>query len=153
MLLSILTLALVPLSTSIQSLANQHIGVRLEFRLAEPTPAEGLEETTIESTGEKLYLHKEAIITNKDVIEAWAVPSYAANRFDIAIDFSEEGAKRIAKASTENIGKRLAILVDGKVVYAPVLRTPISDKAIISGYMPSFTKEEAEQLARKIKPQ
>src|SRR5215510_157408 len=46
--------------------------VKVEFRLADTTPGPGLTEVRVPDTGQKLYLHKGAIITNNDIIEATA---------------------------------------------------------------------------------
>jgi hypothetical protein len=46
------------------------------------------------------------------------------------------------------LDKRLAILVAGKVILAPIIRTEINDgRALIAG---DFTQEEAKELADKI---
>jgi len=143
----LLSLLLVGAKTEIQEKPDR---VMIEFRLAESSPSEGLQELTIEGTSQRLYVHKEVIITNKDVVAARPIPSFVPNSFDIEIEFSDDGAKKISKASTENIGKRIAILIDGKAVVAPLLRSTISNKAVIAGSAPSFTRNEAEELARKI---
>jgi len=47
-----------------------------------------------------------------------------------------------------NVGKRLAIIIDGQVYSAPVIRTEISGgKAEISG---NFSEQEAKDLAKKM---
>jgi preprotein translocase subunit SecD len=144
----LLSLALVGANIHVQQ--RPQARVIIEFRLAESSPSDDLQEVVLEGTSEKLYLHKEIIISNKDVVAARPIPSFTPRSFDIEIEFSDEGAERISRASTENIGKRIAILIDGKVVVAPVLRSSISHKAVLAGSAPSFTKEEAEDLARKI---
>jgi preprotein translocase subunit SecD len=149
-MLSIFLLSLALLAANTQVQENPQQRVKTEFRLAEVSPSQGLEELTLEGTSEKLYLHKEVIISNKDIVAARPIPSLVPNSFDIEIEFSEGGAKKIARASTDNIGKRLAILIDGKAIVAPVLRSTISHKAVISGRAPSFSREEAEELVRKI---
>ena len=149
-MLSILLLSLTLVAAQTEIQASQQNPAKIEFRLAESSPSKGLQELKIEGTSEKVYVHKEAIISNKDVVAARPIPSLVPNSFDIEIEFSDEGAKKISKASTENIGKRIAILIDGKAIVAPVLRSTISNKAVIAGSAPSFTKDEAEELARKI---
>jgi len=144
----LLSLALVAAKIDVQE--NPQDRVKIEFRLAESSPSEGLQELPIEGTSEKLYVHKEVIVSNKDVVAARPIPSLVPNSFDIEIEFSDEGAKKISKASAENIGKRIAILIDGKAIVAPIVRSTISNKAVIAGSAPSFTKAEAEELARKI---
>jgi preprotein translocase subunit SecD len=52
------------------------------------------------------------------------------------------------KLTEEHRDKPLAVLVDGKVISAPVVKSVISDKAEITG---KFTKDEVEKLAKGIK--
>ena len=49
--------------------------------------------------------------------------------------------------SEKHLDKPLAILIDGKVVSAPVVRVKVSDKAQING---KFTKDEVENLVKAI---
>jgi protein-export membrane protein SecD len=63
----------------------------------------------------------------------------------VLISFNSEGAKRFEKITGENVGKRLAIILDEKVFSAPVIREKISGGvATIEG---RFTIEEAKELA------
>jgi hypothetical protein len=56
--------------------------------------------------------------------------------------------KAFAEVTRANLNKQLAILIDGNVVSAPLIRTEIRDgKAIIDG---NFTQKEAEALASTI---
>jgi preprotein translocase subunit SecD len=67
-----------------------------------------------------------------------------------AVDFTltSEGRERLAAVTRQNIGKRLALLANGKVLWAPMVRDPITGgKGQISG---RFTEAEAEALARDI---
>jgi SecD/SecF fusion protein len=51
------------------------------------------------------------------------------------------------KASGNHIGKPVAIIIDGRVVMAPVVRSPIGDSALVTGH---FTKAEAERIVHGI---
>jgi preprotein translocase subunit SecD len=56
-----------------------------------------------------------------------------------------EGARRFERITSDNVGKRLAIVLDGTVYSAPVIRERIAGgQAQITG---SFTPEEARDLA------
>ncbi len=63
----------------------------------------------------------------------------------VALELTDRGARLFAKITEENVGKRLAIVLDGVVRSAPVIREKIGGgHAQISG---SFTHEEATDLA------
>jgi hypothetical protein len=120
--------------------------VRFEVRLAEESPAPGLREAVISGSARRIYLHQETIVTNGDIAQARAIQS-AASTFGVTITFNADGAAKMLRASRDHIGRPVAILVDGDVVLAPVVRGPISTSAIISG---SYTKAEAERIAAGI---
>lgn len=63
----------------------------------------------------------------------------------VQLTLNKEGAKIFDKVTFQNIGKRLAIVLDGQVYSAPVIRDRIPNgKAQISG---NFKAEEASDLA------
>lgn len=66
----------------------------------------------------------------------------------VSIVFNDEGAKLFEKITQENIGKRVAIFLDGAPISIPVVREAITGgKAQISG---TFTPEEAKQLVGRL---
>jgi preprotein translocase subunit SecD len=63
----------------------------------------------------------------------------------VSFRFDSTGAKRFADATRENVGKPFAIVLDRKVISAPVIREPIlGGSGVISG---SFTVQSANDLA------
>ncbi|MEM7690136.1 MAG: protein translocase subunit SecD [Pseudomonadota bacterium] len=67
------------------------------------------------------------------------------NQDVVNIRFDNQGATKFAKLSTENVGYRFAIILDGKILSAPEFNEPIlGGSAQISG---SFTSETANKLA------
>jgi hypothetical protein len=121
--------------------------VRFEVRLAEDTPGNGLREVVIDGAGRRIYLHRETVVTNSDIAQAQVVQGDAASAFNISVTFNADGAAKMARASQGHIGRPLAILLDGEVVMAPVLRRAITTSAMISG---RFTRAEAERIVAGI---
>jgi protein-export membrane protein, SecD/SecF family len=63
----------------------------------------------------------------------------------VTITFNQQGGAKFAKLTSENVNKRFAIILDGKVLSAPSINEPIlGGSAQISG---SFTVQSATQLA------
>ena len=62
----------------------------------------------------------------------------------VGFSLTNDGARRFERVTSENIGKRLAIVLDGRVQSAPVIQDRISDSGEITG---SFTSQEANDLA------
>lgn len=122
--------------------------IQVEFHWAEGAPGKGLTEARVPKTGESIYLHKEALITNQDIIEAQALEdSSTRGGYKIALVFTKQAAERMAKATERSDGKRLAVLVEGRVISAPFLSGSIHDKAVITG---EITKVEAERIASEL---
>jgi preprotein translocase subunit SecD len=121
--------------------------VRFEVHLAEENPAEGLREIAATGTGRRIYLHPETVVTNSDIARAQVVQGDSASAFSVSVTFNAGGAAKVSRATANHIGRPLAILLDGEVVMAPVLRSPITTTAIISG---QFTRVEAERIVTGI---
>jgi len=67
---------------------------------------------------------------------------------EVGIEFDSEGAKNFAQLTKENIGKQIAIFLDGQVISAPTVQTEITDgKAVITG---NFSLDEAKKLAQRL---
>lgn len=74
-----------------------------------------------------------------------AQPSFQDNQPVVSFRFNSAGGKRFGDATKENVGRQLAILLDGKVISAPVIREAIlGGNGIISG---GFSVQEAQDLA------
>lgn len=126
----------------------------LEFKLVDDTDKlnEALQgkipegyELLKDKNDEPLLTKKEASLTGAALSNAKVKIGGQFNMPYIAIDFNEQGAKDFAALTGSNINKRLAIILDGVVQSAPVIRSRIPDgHAIIEG---NFTMEEASELA------
>jgi preprotein translocase subunit SecD len=120
--------------------------VKVEFRRAETKPGEGLTEATVAGTKEKVYLHKTADVTAEDIAEARPAED-GRGKPAVEVIFTKEGGKKMAKLSEQHREKPLAILVDGKVISAPVVRAKFAERALITG---TFTDEEVAKLVKSI---
>lgn len=66
----------------------------------------------------------------------------------VSISWNDEGTKLFAKITKENIGKTLAIYLDGAIISAPTVNEEITGgQAVISG---NFNTKEARDLARRL---
>jgi preprotein translocase subunit SecD len=83
-----------------------------------------------------------ASVTGKDLrsvrrsVDEWNNPA-------VSFTLNPDGAKRFEQVTGENIGRPLAIILDGKIQSAPNIHARISDQGIITG---GFTPEEADDL-------
>jgi preprotein translocase subunit SecD len=127
--------------------ATLQAALRFEVRLAEDQPAAGLFAARVTGTDRVVYLHQETIVTNDDIAQSGVVAGSGPSRFGIEVLFTTAGAEKMRRATAGHIGKPVAVLIDGEVVMAPVLRSPIGASAVISG---DFTRAEAERIVEGI---
>ena len=148
------------LSQADQERALKLIGQRavLEFRILK----EGATGTTVAQINQALRenprlkredLEKDLIkpedlgpplLTGADLADARAVFDQFG-RPQVALTFTPEGAKKFEEVTRANVGKRLAIVLDGKVYTAPVIRQAITGgQAVIEGLS---GLEEASEIA------
>ena len=97
-----------------------------------------------EKAGRQIVVEKDAMLTGEDVVDAR--PAFdQMNQAYVMLNFNTRGARIFERVTGENVGRRMAIVLDGKVYSAPVIRERIGGgRASISG---SFTTEEAQDLA------
>lgn len=114
-----------------------------------PEGAEILFETAISEPDGRAYsipylVKKDAVLTG-DVLQDARVTIGDFNEPIVSITFDSKGAREFDELTAANIGKRMAVVLDGKVYSAPVIRDRISGgRAIIEG---TFTTAEANDLA------
>lgn len=119
--------------------------VRFEVRLAEDHPVPGLVVAQVENTGQVIYLHPEALVSNEDVAGAVAVDGTSG--FSVEVQLLPGAAERLRQATSAHIGRPVAILLEGRVAMAPTVRSPIAESAVITG---AFTEAEARRIAEGI---
>ena len=88
---------------------------------------------------------KDSALDGEDI--SYAAPGFAAGTKDPVAQFrfNGRGARRFAHLTEESVGRALAIVLDDKVISAPVIREPITAGSVqISG---NFTLEEANSVA------
>jgi len=88
-------------------------------------------------------VRKTAVVTGRDLRSA--KPSLdETSRPAVSFSLNQDGARKFGKATGENIGRRLAIILDGRVQSAPVIEGRITDEGRISG---TFTQQETQDLS------
>ena len=90
------------------------------------------------------YVVRKRVMVSGDTLVD-AQPTFQNNEPVVSFKFDSVGGRRFGDATKENVGKPFAIVLDNKVISAPVIREPIlGGSGIISG---SFTAQSATDLA------
>ena len=119
----------------------------LTFRLVsdDQTSEFGDETLFFEESGESINVGKRVIISGENLIDAQPQFDSRTNEAIVAFSLDRVGAKRFGRATTDYVGKDLAIVLDEKVISAPRISEPIvGGSGQIQG---NFTFQSATDLA------
>ena len=118
----------------------------LNFRLVtNNSDVFGNEKIIIQSSQEEILVSKRIILSGENLIDAQPRFDNLNNEPIVAFSLDRLGSQRFGQATSKNIGKRLAIILDGEAISAPVIRDSITGgNGTISG---NFTFQSATDLA------
>ncbi len=117
---------------------------KLEFRLVALPRSEVPTITLPIKDGATVVLEDE-IKMGGDAVDKAAVSMDAQRGVTVDLSLNSEGAKTFGKVTSENVGRQLAIILDGKVFSNPVIESAIlGGQAVITG---GFSPDEARELA------
>lgn len=115
----------------------------LDFRVQKP----GADQSS--TTLAFLDAYQQTALTGRYLDNATVIFDQSTNRPMVSLTFNEEGAKLFAAITKANIGKQVAIFLDGSPISAPTVQQEITGgKAVISG---NFSAAEAKELALRLK--
>lgn len=103
---------------------------------------EGYELHTDEA-GESILVEQKASLTGSALSDA-RVDFGSYGEPEVHFTLNREGARKFSKLTGENIGRRLAIILDARLQAAPVIQSRIQDAGRITG---RYTREQASDLA------
>lgn len=149
------------------SLSNPQ-GVSIDFKFVCENSSSECDKFVDENTKEELFLEKTTQLSIGDIESAKAVteevPEFAEQQYKaesftaefskspsaaILLKFTEQAKQKLAKVTSENINRRLAIVINGKLIMAPQIFEPITGGEIkISNR--DITKKYAEELVTRI---
>lgn len=92
-----------------------------------------------------IAVKRPVVISGDQLVDAQQVFEPQTNVPQVAFTFDSAGGRKFARITQENVGKPFAIIIDGKVISAPNIETPIlGGRGTITG---SFTAQSANELA------
>jgi len=106
-------------------------------------------------TGWRTYLLQGApVVTELDVVDARALPDPQTGVWSVMVTLGPEDAARFEAFTEKNVKRRLAIVVDGRVMSAPLIQTRIPGglmRISMGAGPPEQQKAEAQKLARALR--
>ena len=118
----------------------------LTFRLVSETEDSfGSELLFYEDGDSQLNISKRVILSGDNLVNAQPTLDREINEAVVSFTFDRSGSKKFARATSSNVGKRMAIILDNKIISAPVIREAIlGGNGQITG---DFTFQSATDLA------
>jgi protein-export membrane protein SecD len=120
---------------------------KLDFQLvADPgDPPSEVETLPMEKGAGTITVQKRVMVDGADLVDAQQSFDQQTGEPDVTFRFNLIGAQEFGRVTSVNVGRPFAIVLDGKVISAPVIRSPITGgTGQITG---NFTMEEASNLA------
>lgn len=135
----------------------------IELRLQCEKSASKCLEMELPDTHEKISLQAVPQITTQDVKKAEYVvyqnskemrakyPGMAPEQYNVLLQLTPQGRDILADLTEKNMGKRLAILIKGKLIMAPIIREQITEGVmqIVGGYG-GVSSQDLKELAYEI---
>ena len=129
----------------IKSLLGKTANLTFRFVSNDNQDSFGVEKLKYENGLDEDFVSKRIILSGDNLLDAQPRMNNQDNETVVSFTLDRVGAKRFGKATSKNIGKQLAIVLDGKIISAPVIRDTIaSGSGQISG---GFTFQSATDLA------
>ena len=129
----------------IKSLLGKTANLTFRFVTKDDKDTFGVENLKYENGIDESTVSKRIIISGDNLLDAQPRMDSQSNETVVSFSLDRVGAKRFGKATSTGIGKQLAIVLDGKIISAPVIRDTIAGgSGQISG---GFTFQSATDLA------
>ncbi len=129
----------------IKSLLGKTANLTFQFISSNENDSFGNELLKFDNEIDEAVVSKRIILSGDNLVDAKPRMDTQNNETIVSFTLDRVGAKKFARATTENVGKQLAIILDGKIISAPSIREPIiGGSGQISG---NFTFQSATDLA------
>jgi preprotein translocase subunit SecD len=116
----------------------------LEIRAASHTAVAGWQQMSTPG-GEAVWVSTTAALTTADI--ARGEPRTDANgQRAVGVVFTADGARKMAQLSAAQVNRHIALLLDGKVVWVPIVRSTIEKEAVLSGVTPEVVQRVLTSL-------
>ena len=129
----------------IKSLLGKTANLTFRFVSNNDQDSFGVEKLQYEDGSNEDFVSKRIILSGDNLLDAQPRMNNQTNETVVSFTLDRVGAKKFGKATSSNIGRQLAIVLDGKIISAPVIRDTIAGgNGQISG---GFTFQSATDLA------
>lgn len=101
----------------------------------------------VEGSGQTLEVESQPLLGPSDFVSVGQV-EWVEGKPGFNVALSPAGAEKYEKISTENVGRMLAIIVDGRILMTPKILDPVRAQGFL---LTLNTEVEARELASKVR--
>jgi preprotein translocase subunit SecD len=126
---------------------------RLSIRAASAEPVEGWQRMPVEHSNGFVWVSAVEAVTTGDIEQAEPELNFNGDK-RIAVVFTDAGLRKIGELTTAQRGKHIAMVVDRKVMWAPIVQqTQAGKKGVLTGNGPhGLTQDEVELIMSILRP-
>ena len=118
----------------IKSLLGKTANLSFQFISSSSKESFGTEKLLFEDGSSEAVVSKRIVLSGDNLMDAKPTMNNQTNETVVSFSLDRVGAKKFGKATSSGVGKRLAIILDGKIISAPSINEPIvSGSGVISG--------------------
>lgn len=103
----------------------------VEIRAASSTAVAGWQRVTA-ADGEAIWVAPTNSLTAADIARS-RPQTQQDGRLAVGVEFTTDGARKMRELSSAQNNQRIAVLLDGKVIWAPLVRATIEREAVLTG--------------------
>jgi preprotein translocase subunit SecD len=118
----------------------------LDIRAASSTAIAGWQQMPAPG-GRTVWVSPTTALTSTDIARAEPLTDANGER-TVGVVFTEAGARKMAQLSASQTNQHIALLLDGKVVWVPLVRSTIEKEAVLSGVTPDVVQRVLTSLKK-----
>src|SRR5688572_24337956 len=116
------------------------------IRAASAQPVQGWEPMRLEHSDKTIWVAPTAAVLASDIQKAQSEIRTDGSRV-ISVVFTDAGANKIRELTTAQLKKYIGLVVDGRLIWAPVVQAVAGKQSVLTGNQPNgLTEEEAERI-------
>jgi preprotein translocase subunit SecD len=125
----------------------QELPASVQFRFVVDCGAEGASPPVHDEKNTGSYCLADRVVVSEKSIEHAEVTKDAAGAAAVMLVLTDKAAQRLFAATQRQVGNRLGVIINSRLVIAPIIREPIGKEFILVGQM---AQDKAEALVRSL---
>lgn len=127
------------------------IQAQFSMRAASAQPVEGWQRMQVEHSETMVWVSPAAAVVASDIEKAQPEVRDDGDRV-IRVIFTEVGANKIRQLTTAQLRKHVALVVDGRLIWAPMVQAVVGKESVLTGSGPAgLTQEEVERIIASLR--